>query len=99
MKDSDSNRIELASAGQNVAIPSAQPMKSVFSEGSLSSETAQITAASTPTLSEALEDYESPVDDISKQSDVSLFQQLSNRYQASYERFFRRKDVSEATKP
>lgn len=46
---------------------------------------------STPTLEESLNDFEVPVEDISKESKASIFQQVSNRYILNYTRLFEQK--------
>lgn len=48
----------------------------------------------TPTLSESLDDYESNESDISKDSSVSIFKQLSNRYILNYTKIFNRKEAT-----
>ncbi|MGE3611463.1 MAG: hypothetical protein AB7I27_17860 [Bacteriovoracaceae bacterium] len=46
-------------------------------------------------LSDSLEEYETAENDISKQPDVSIFKQLSNRYLLNYTKIFDRKNLTE----
>jgi hypothetical protein len=57
---------------------------------------AQITEKS---LDESLNEFEVPVEDISKESTVSIFQQVSNRYILNYTRFFEQKKSLEEARP
>ena len=42
-------------------------------------------------VAQSLDDFESPEQDISKKSDVSIFKQLSNRYILNYTKIFDRR--------
>ena len=50
-------------------------------------------------LDESLNEFEVPVEDISKESTASLFQQVSNRYLLNYTRFFQQKKSLEEAGP
>ena len=48
---------------------------------------------------QSLDDFESPIQDISKKSDVSIFKQLSNRYILNYMKIFEAKKAPESASP
>lgn len=50
-------------------------------------------------LSDSLEDFESNESDISKDTSVSIFKQLSNRYILNYTKIFNRKEAAPETAP
>jgi hypothetical protein len=55
-----------------------------------------VAEGSTATLDQALNNFESTAQDISKKSDVSLFKQVSNRYLLNYTKIFREKKKIES---
>jgi hypothetical protein len=71
-------------------------MKVDFSEGQTSVE--NLPVAKTASLTDGLHEYEANEQDISKQSDVSIFKQVSNRYLLNYTRIFeKKKSIEPAT--
>lgn len=55
--------------------------------------------ANSPSLSDSLNQFESSESDINKQSDVSIFSLISNRYVLNYERVMNRKEAPKAEEP
>lgn len=87
---SDSQQVTVASTDSTIPMPEI-PSMDLSGIGSGSGFEDPSASAATPTLEDSLGDYESNEQDISKQNDVSIFKQLSNRYILNYTKIFDRK--------
>lgn len=95
--DTSGQEITTASSGATVATPAAEPLDlSKIGEGGIVEEGVidPNAAGNVASLDDSLNKFESSESDISKDPDVSIFKQVSNRYFLNYTKIFQRKEIN-----
>lgn len=91
------NVINTASAPTAVEIPAGEGLDlSAIGQGGVTEEglTDPNANGNVASLDDSLNEYESTEGDISKERDVSIFKQVSNRYFLNYTKIFQRKEIN-----
>ncbi len=87
---------EKGASGALVAVPHIPAIDPMAGLGLQNNESQSAEVPSAEKASQSLDDFESPIQDISKKSDVSIFKQLSNRYILNYVKIFEAKKAPES---